>query len=114
MLLVKLKNILVQHAWILIVVQQNSNQKCESWKDGGIYQPLRPISSQVWFWSLFELSSKAVPEDLNMKCRSKLNHGCLHCAILKALYDCKVTRAHKARDIYNVYSKGDFWDLQNV
>ena len=43
-----------------------------------------------------------------MKCRSKLNHGCLHCAILKALYDCKVTRAHKARDIYNVYSKGDF------
>ena len=35
------------------------------------------------------VSSKVVPEDLNMKFRSKFNHdfinrGCLHCAILKA------------------------------
>ena len=42
------------------------------------------------------VSSKAVPEDLNMKFRSKLNHGftncgCLHCAIA-------ILKAYKARD----------------
>ena len=47
-------------------------------------------------------SSKAVPEDLIMKFRSKLNHGftnrgCLHCAILKT---------YKARDMQ--------FSLQNV
>ena len=40
------------------------------------------------------VSSKAVPEVLNMKCRSEFKHGftnrvCLHCAILKALHGFK-------------------------
>ena len=37
------------------------------------------------------VSNKTVPEDLNLKLRSNFNpgftvHGCLHCAILKAIY----------------------------
>ena len=39
-----------------------------------------------------------------MKFRSKFNNGftnrgCLHCAVLKALYNFKEKRAHKARDM---------------
>ena len=49
------------------------------------------------------VSSKAVPEVLDMKYRSEFkygvtNHGCLHCATLKALYGKK--RAHKTRDMH--------------
>ena len=35
-LLVKLKNLYIQHAWVLIIEKQNSSQKCEGWRDGGI------------------------------------------------------------------------------
>ena len=64
------------------------------------------------------VSSKAVPEDLNLKLRSKFNngftnHGCLHCAILKAF---KKERAH-GRFFESIFfskcSKLDFWDLEN-
>ena len=49
-------------------------------------------------------SSEIVPEDLNLKFRSKFNpgftnHGCLHCAILKALYSFNEKRDQKLRDI---------------
>ena len=59
------------------------------------------------------VSSKAVPNDLKMKFRSKFNHGfinrsCLRCAILKD---------YKARDMQfflrNAQHK-DFQDLENV
>ena len=33
-----------QHVWILIVKKQNTNQKCESWKGGGISQILLIIT----------------------------------------------------------------------
>ena len=44
------------------------------------------------FFPFFQISSKFVPEDLNLKLRSKfnlgfINHGWFHCAILKALSD---------------------------
>ena len=46
--------------------------------------------------------SKAVPEVLGMKYRSEFKHGftnraCLHCAVLKALYEFQKKRAHKSR-----------------
>ena len=44
------------------------------------------------------VSNKPVLEDLNLKFRSKFNHGCLHCAIPKALYIFKGKRANKTRD----------------
>ena len=49
------------------------------------------------------VSSKAIPEHLNLKFKSKINpgftnHGCLHCAVLKSLYGFQETRDHKARD----------------
>ena len=45
-----------------------------------------------------------VEVNFNMKFRSIFNHGftnhgCLHCAVLKALYSVKEKRAHKARAI---------------
>ena len=48
------------------------------------------------------VSSKTVPENLNLKFRSKFihgfaNNGCLQYAILKGLYGFKQKRAHKAR-----------------
>ena len=48
------------------------------------------------------MSSKTVPEDLNLKFRSKVNpaftnHGRLHSAIIKTLYGFKKKRVHKAR-----------------
>ena len=48
-------------------------------------------------------SPKKLSEDLNMKFRSKFNHGftydgCLHCVILKTLYNFKVKRVNEARD----------------
>ena len=50
------------------------------------------------------VSSKAVPEILNMKYRSGFKHcftnrGYLHCAILKALHSFQEKRAHKSRDM---------------
>ena len=77
-LLVKLKNFYIQHAWILIMKKQNSNQKCEGWKESGVCQKCWPLSS--------------LEKDLKLKFRSKFNysftnHGYLHSAILKALYN---------------------------
>ena len=51
--------------------------------------------------------------DLDMKFISKFsngytNGGCLHCAILKALYGFKDKRAHKARNFPSKCSKWDF------
>ena len=37
----------LQHAWILIMVQQNINQKCEGRMDGEVYQNFWPMPSQV-------------------------------------------------------------------
>ena len=60
------------------------------------------------------VSSKTVPEDLNMKFRSKFYHGftnrgCLHYAIIKTLYCFKEKREHEARDtqffLQNVQNK---------
>ena len=47
------------------------------------------------------VSSKTVPEDLNLKLRSKFNlvftsYDCLHGAILKVLYDFKGKRDYEA------------------
>ena len=53
------------------------------------------------------VSTKALPEDLNLKFRLKLNHGCFHCAILKGLHGVKEKRAHKVRD-------GHFFFFQNI
>ena len=52
------------------------------------------------------VSSKTVPENLNLKFRSKFIHGfanndCLQYAILKGLYGFKQKRAHKARDLWD-------------
>ena len=57
------------------------------------------LTSRIHFYS-----RETVPKDLNMKYRSKFNHGFtnsgyLHCDILKALYDIKEKRAPKARDM---------------
>ena len=58
--------------------------------------------------------------DLNIKFISKFNdgvtdRGCLHYAILNALYGFKQKRAHKVREIFpSKYSKGDFQDFENV
>ena len=50
----------------------------------------------------FFSSSFKLYEDLSLNFRSKFydfsNHGCLPCAILKALYYFKVTKAHEGRD----------------
>ena len=50
----------------------------------------------------FFSSPVKLSEDLNLKFRSKYNHsftnyGCYHSAILKALYNFKVKREHKAK-----------------
>ena len=50
------------------------------------------------------VSSKAVPEILDMKYRSKFKHcftnrGYLHCVILKALHGFQEKGAHKSRDM---------------
>ena len=58
-------------------------------------------------WEVFSkkliVSSKAASEVLNMKFRSKVNHGftsgCLHCAILNALYCFKVKKRPQARNM---------------
>ena len=48
------------------------------------------------------VSSKAVPENLNLKLRSEFNHGftsngCLHCDIVKTFYSFKEKRALKGK-----------------
>ena len=49
------------------------------------------------------VSSKAVPEVLNLKYRSEFKHcfanrGCFRCTILEALHSFKEKRVHKVRD----------------
>ena len=83
-LLVKLKNLYIQYAWISII-----KNKIVTKKDDGI--------CQNFLLSLFHLSSKFVMwKDLNLKFRSKFNHGYLHSAIWKALYNFKVKKAGEA------------------
>ena len=64
------------------------------------------------------VSSKAVPEVLDMKYRSEFkygvtNHGCLHCATLKALYGKKKSPQNKRYAFFlSEFSKWDFQDFQ--
>ena len=50
----------LKHGWVLVMEKQNSNQKCEGWKGGGIYQNFWPLPPQVYLWSLFQHSVKTV------------------------------------------------------
>ena len=55
-LLVKLKYLYIQYAWISIMKKQNSNQngkvkKMEGWKDGGTYQNIWSLLWQVLTFS---------------------------------------------------------------
>ena len=61
------------------------------------------------------VSSKTVRWDLNLKFRSKFNHGFTnHCyAILKALHGLKEKRTHKVRDFWDFW-KWDFGAFENV
>ena len=50
------------------------------------------------------VSHVAEPENLSLKFRSKFNHGftnhgCVHCAVLKAFHCFKGKKPHKIRDI---------------
>ena len=65
------------------MVQQNSDQKSRDLSK----LVTNTLTGLIFF---FQLSSNAVPADLNLKFISKLKHGftthgCLHCALLKAL-----------------------------
>ena len=100
MLLVKLKSLYIQRAWILVMEKQYSNQKCEEWKDGEICQ--NHYRHKFSFGHFFS-SPVNLLKDLNLICRPKrnhdfTNHGYLHCAILKASYNFKIKKAHEARD----------------
>ena len=62
------------------------------------------------------VSSKAVPENLNLKLRSKFNHGftnhgCMRCAFLEVLYSFKEKRADKARYFFFKIFKMRFFEI---
>ena len=46
-LLVKLKYLYIQYAWISIMKKKDSKQNGKVWKDGGTYQNFWPLPSQV-------------------------------------------------------------------
>ena len=92
------------------MIQQNINKICEGCRDDTIYF-IKTFDQylQFNFDHLFRSPVKLL-EDLNMKFRSKFNHGFtihgyLHCAILKPLHGCNVTRAHVAIDFSISLSK---------
>ena len=73
-------------AWILIMFQQNSHQKCEERK---VRWDLSKVLTNT-FKSLNLVIFSTLPLNCKMKFRWKFhygftNHGYLHCAILKAL-----------------------------
>ena len=72
-----------------------------------------------------KLFSLAVPVDSNMHLIPKFNHSftnrdCLHCAILKTLYDFKEKRTHRADRqeicifVNSKCSRGDFQNFGDV
>ena len=63
------------------------------------------------------VSIKTVPEDLNMKCRSKCNHGftdpdCFHCAILKAwkAWDMQFFLQNIQNEIFKIFKINATWN----
>ena len=45
-----IKELYIQHAWMLIKEKQNNNQKYEGWKNGGICENFWQFPLQVWLW----------------------------------------------------------------
>ena len=97
-LLVKLKYLYTQYAWLSINKKQNSNQngKVENW---WYFSKLLTIT--IASFNFFNCPVKSL-RNLKLKFRSKFNHGFtnhgyLHCAVWKALYNFKIKRAQGAR-----------------
>ena len=89
-LLVKLKNLYIHPGLMLIMERQGSNQKWD-------FSILLIIISLSLILATFQ------KRDLNLKFRSKFNHGFpnqdyLRCAIQKALQKVKVKRSHETKD----------------
>ena len=87
-LLVQLKNLYIQYALILIMEKRNDNQKCKRWKWGMICTNFLVIPTT----SLILAQKIKLEKNLNLKFRSKFNHGFsnhgyIHCAALKSLYN---------------------------
>ena len=76
-----------------------------------LYWMLKKISCRaclLFYYILFgekKVSSKAVPDVLNMKYGSGFNRGCLQGVVLKALHNSKEIRDHKSRDMQLFPSK---------
>ena len=88
-LLVKLKYLFIQFAWISIMAKQNSTWRCEGWKDGGTCQNLWPLPSQFSTFSIVLWSCKGIWK-LNLDKN-------LHSTVWKALYNFKIKRVQEAR-----------------
>ena len=98
-LLINLKYLHIQYAWISIMKKQNSNQNVnvERWwyLSKLLIITIRsfnffscPVNcKRIWYWNL----------DRNLISLSFTNHGYLHSAVWKALYNFKIKRAQEAR-----------------
>ena len=104
-LLVKLKYLCIQYAWISTIEKWNSNLNVNVEKMVVFVKTFDHYHHKLKFDNFFSCPVK-LWKNLKMKFRSKFdhgftNHGCMHRAVWKALYKFKIKRAKEAR--YNQF-----------
>ena len=120
-ILVKLKNLYIRHAWIFIM-EKLVIKKLNGEKMVGFVKTFDHYHQKFNFDQFFS-NPVELQENLNLKFSSNLdhdftNHSYLPCAILKSFYSFIVKRAHEARDNQFLLKCSSFkmfnsWDLQN-
>ena len=97
-LLVKLKNLYIQFAWISIMKNQNSEQNVKVEK---MMVFVKTFDHLIFNFGNFFSCPLKLKKNLNLKLGSKFsngftNHNYLHSAVWKALYNFKTKRAQEA------------------
>ena len=95
-LLVKLKYLYIQYAWISVMKKQNSKQ------NGKVEKMVVLVKNFDHHHHKFQLFQMSCKRNLKLKVRLKFNHnftnhGYLYSAVWKALYNFKIKRAQEAR-----------------
>ena len=95
--MVKLKHLYIQYAWISIMKKQNSNQNVKVKKMVVFVKTFDHYHQKFSFGNIFSCHVK-LQKKLKLKFKLKFdhsftNHGYLHSAFWKALYNFKIKRA---------------------
>ena len=114
-LLVNLKYLYIQYAWTSIIKKQNRNQNVKVEK---MVVLVKTFDHYYHKFELFQLPCKVVKE-FETEIKSKFNHGFtnhgyLHSAVWKSLYNFKIRRAQETRDnqfLFQIVQNNEIFEI---